>query len=127
MKEPIDEKRKKRAIQLYKKGELKIIEISNLLDISVPKLYSIFHEYRQKGLLEPKQGTNKERRKFTPEQEKQIAIDYYVNDLSHTEIRKKYNAHPMQLQRIRKQYAQIYGQKQSRSPIKHRDKQNRAI
>lgn len=127
MKTPIDKETEKRAIQLYKKGDLKIAEISNLLDISIPKLYAIFREYRAKGLLTAKQGTNANRRKFTPEQEKQIAIDYYVNDLSHTEIQKKYNAHPMQIQRIRNQYAPIYGQKQSRSPIKHRDGQNRAI
>lgn len=123
----IDDETKQKAVKMYRKGDLKVAEISNLLDVSISKLYSIFHEYRQKELLEPKQGANDERRKFTPEQEKQIAIDYYVNDLSHTEIQKKYNAHPMQLQRIRNQYAPIYGQKQSRSPIKHRDKQNRAI
>lgn len=123
----IDDETKQKAIKMYRKGELKIVEISNLLDISVPKLNAIYHECFNNGTLQPRQIYNIKKPKFTPEQEREIAIDYYVNDLSHTEIQKKYNAHPMQIQRIRKRYSSIYGQKQSRSPIKRRNRENSAI
>lgn len=111
MKQPISEESKQRAIKLYRKGELTIVEISNLVDISTSMLYKIFRESRDKGILEPRQGTIEERRKFTADQEQQIAIDYYEKDMSKNELVAKWNIHPMQMQRIRNKYKDIYGKK----------------
>ena len=106
---PISEETKQRAVAMYKKGELTVAEISNLVDVSVSHLNKIFREYIDKGVLTPRQATNKNNKKFTEEQERQIAIDYYENNLSANEVKKKWGIHPMQLQRIRNKYRSVYG------------------
>lgn len=107
----ISEESKQKAIKMYKKGELTVVEISNLVGISTSKLYKIFRECRDKGILEPRQGTNEERQKFTEEQEKEIATEYYETRITKDGLMVKWNIHPMQLQRIRNKYKGIYGRK----------------
>lgn len=111
MQHEISEESKQRAIKLYRKGELTVVEISNLVDISTSVLYKIFRECREKGILEPRQGTNEERQKFTADQEQQIAIDYYEHNMTIYQLEAKWNIHPMQLQRIRNKYRDVYGTK----------------
>lgn len=105
----ITEETKLKAVKMYKQGNLKVVEISNLLDVSTSVLYNTFKQYREKGLLQQRQGTNEERRKFTTDQERQIAIDYYENNLTLKQLQKKWNIHPMQLQRIRDKFRDQYG------------------
>lgn len=105
----ITEETKLKAVKMYKQGNLKVVEISNLLDVSTSVLYNTFKQYREKGLLQQRQGSNEERRKFTTDQERQIAIDYYENNLTLKQLQKKWNIHPMQLQRIRDKFRDQYG------------------
>ena len=111
MEHSISEYAKQMAIKMYRKGELTVVEISNLVDISVGVLYKIFRECREQGILTARMGTNAERQKFTADQEQEIAIDYYENDMTPKELNAKWNIHPMQLQRIRNKYKEIYGRK----------------
>ena len=123
MKHEISELSKQKAIQLYRKGELTVVEISNLVDISVSVLYKIFRECREQGILTARMGTNEERQKFTADQEQQIAIDYYENNMGKKEIQAKWNIHPVQMQRIRNKYKDIYGIKEN-APIRLREKRS---
>lgn len=123
MKHEISEESKQTAIKLYRNGELTIVEISNLVDISTSVLYKIFRDCREKGILQPRQGTNEERRKFTEEQERHIAIDYYENDMSTNKLIAKWNIHPVQMQRIRNKYRNIYGIKKN-APSHLREKKS---
>ena len=106
---PISEEVKQKAINMYRKGELTVAEISNLVDVSVSHLNKIFHDCIAKGILAPRQVNNKNNKKFTEEQERHIAIDYYENNLSSKEVKDKWGIHPMQLQRIRNKYKSVYG------------------
>lgn len=106
---PVSEETKQRAVAMYKKGELTVAEISNLVDVSVSHLNKIFREYIDKGVLTPRQATNKFNKKFSEDQERHIAIDYYEKNLSATEVKRKWNIHPVQLQRIRNKYKEMYG------------------
>lgn len=123
MKHEISELSKQKAIQLYRKGELTVVEISNLVDISVSVLYKIFRECREQGILTARMGTNEERQKFTADQEQQIAIDYYENNMGKKEIESKWNIHPVQMQRIRNKYRDIYGIKEN-APSRLREKKS---
>ena len=116
MKHEISEESKQKAIKLYRKGELTVVEISNLVDISISVLYKIFKQCREKGILEPRQGTNEERQKFTEEQEQHIAIDYYEKNMPTSQLMAKWGIHPVQLQRIRVKYRDIYGYKDTYKP-----------
>ena len=133
----ISTEQKQKAIHLYKKKSLTIPEISNLTNISLPALSVILRQAFEMGILKPrdvnkalhprtpngcgkpryipkgfgKGGRNKERKKFTEEEENQIAIDYYVKGLSNTEVKKKWGTHPMQIQYVRNKYSSIYGAK----------------
>lgn len=113
MKRPIEQQAIDKAIKMYRKGELKVVEISNLVDISVSSLNKIFKKCFDDGTLTPRQGSNEARRKFTEEQEHQIAIEYYKENVSGSKLKVKWNIHPMQLQRIRNKYKYIYGVKQN--------------
>ena len=113
MKIPTSEEIKDKAIKMYRKGELTVAEISNLVDVSVSHLNKIFHEAIAKGILQPRQATNKNNKKFTTEQERQIAIDYYENNFTFSKLKAKWNIHPMQLQRIRNKYKTMYGIKEN--------------
>lgn len=123
MKHEISELSKQKAIQLYRKGELTVVEISNLVDISVSVLYKIFRECREQGILEARLGTNEERQKFTADQERQIAIDYYEHNMGKKEMESKWNIHPVQMQRIRNKYRDIYGIKEN-APSRLREKKS---
>ena len=125
----ISDEQRERAVRLYKNKELTIPTISNLTDISVSELTEIFHEAFEQKRLKPRKellaltprtpngqgkkkehsgigkgGRNKELKKFTDEQEKEIALDYYERGLTLTEVKNKWGVHPMQMQRIRTQY-----------------------
>lgn len=126
------------AKRLYStKRGMTIAEISNLTNISVPKLTIIFRKAFKDGELTPraecralkprvpngqgksgyiatgigKGGRNKERKKFTEEQERQIAVDYYENGLTNRQLKEKYNIFPVQMQRIREKYGKDYPKK----------------
>lgn len=125
----ISDEQRERAVRLYKNRELTIPTISNLTDISVSELTEIFHEAFEQKRLKPRKellalkprtpngqgkkkepsgigkgGRNKERKKFTDEQEKEIALDYYERGLTTAELRSKWGIHPKQIQRIRTQF-----------------------
>lgn len=123
MRVPVSEETKQKAIKLYRKGELTVAEISNLVDVSVSHLNKIFHECVVKGTLLPRQATNKNNKKFTEEQERHIAIDYYENNLSANDVKKKWGIHPVQLQRIRNKYRSVYGIKPNAPCCFKRDSQ----
>lgn len=109
MKREISEEIKNKAIKMYRKGEYTNIEICNLLDISNSTLYKITRQHFQDGTLQRKLPSNTERQKFTEDEERQIAIDYYENNLSWSKLKAKWNIHPVQMQRIRNKYKDLYG------------------
>ena len=123
----ITEEQRTRAIRLYRNRELTIPEIANLTDLSTGKLSDIYREEFKAGRLKPrskdkalvkyettgeptrifgvgKGGRNKERKKFTDEQEQQIAQEYYELGFTLGEVIKKWGIHPKQMQRIRTKY-----------------------
>lgn len=127
MQVPISSEKVQRAIHLYKNGNLLISEISNLTDLSISSLTNIYRKCFENGTLKPRRpeialkprqpkGMGKPRyipkggnpKKFTEEQEKEIAIDYYVNDFSVPQLKQKWDIHPVQLQRIRKKFKDQY-------------------
>lgn len=126
------------AKRLYRtKKDMTIPEISNLTNISTPSLTLIFRQAFESGELKPraekralkprppkgqgtsgyvpsgvgKGGRNKERKRFSDEQEYQIAIDYYENGLTNRQLKEKYNIFPVQVQRIRQKYGKNYPRK----------------
>lgn len=133
----ITEETRNKAIRLYRNKTLTLREISNLVGLSEKTLQLFYREEFVKGTLKPRReafalkprvpngqgtsrymptgvgkgGRNKERKKFTDEQEREIAIDYYENGLTVPQIKEKWGLHPVQLQRIRKTYGQNYQQK----------------
>lgn len=131
---------KEKAVRLYKNPNLTIAEISNLTNISTDALAKIYRKEFANGTLTPRhehsalkprtpngQGksgyvpTGKKRgnpsfgsnKKFTHEQEVEIAKDYYENDLSMSQIKVKWGIHPMQMQRIRNEFRGKYGIKEN--------------
>lgn len=112
----ISTENKQKAIRLYKNKDLTITEISNITNISVPFLNKIYSECFKNGTLKPRNEgklNNSNKRKFTEEQEKEIAIDWYEKDLKLEQLKAKWNIHPVQLQRIRNKYRDIYGNKRT--------------
>lgn len=106
---------KQKAIRLYKNKDLTIEEIGNITDISKYYLFKLYRECFKNGTLKPRDEQKAliqpNEKKFTDEQEQEIAIDYYINDLSVPQLRQKWNIHPMQLQRIRNKFKDQYPQK----------------
>lgn len=125
----INEEQRERAIRLYKNKELTIPTISNLTDISVSELTEIFHEAFEQKRLKPRKelialkprtpngqgnkikpsgvgkgGRCKERKKFTDEQEKEIALDYYERGFTLSQLVDKWKVYPKQMQKIRNKY-----------------------
>lgn len=139
----ISPEQKQQAIKLYRNKNLTLYEISNLTDISLPQLTLIYRKAFETGVLTPRkperalkprvpngQGTSKklptgvgtggrnhERKKFTESQEKEIATDYYLHNLSFAKLKDKWGIHPMQLQYIRETYGKDYPNKKQ-SPTK---------
>lgn len=133
----ISEEKIQKAIRLYKNKDLTIREISNLCGISVSKLNIIYRECFANGKLKArsearalkkrtpngmgkgryiKKGYHSVNGKYTEEQEKQIAIDYYEKDMTNKQLKEKWNVHPVQMQRIRNKYRSIYGFKKNAPP-----------
>lgn len=133
---------KQKAIRMYRNKSLTIAEIANLTDISVPQLTKMFRDAFEMGLLKPRrtdfalknrvpngQGKSKYipkgtkthspnfHPKYTEEEQEQIAVDYYVNNLSVSQLKQKYSIHPMQLQVIRNKFSDIYGKKEGTRAI----------
>lgn len=151
----IKQEQKQKAIRLYINKTLTIREISNLTNISEPQLTKIFRECFKTGELKPrsqntalkpkpakgqgkskytpsgigKGGRNSERKKFTDEQEKEIALDYYERGFNCKEIKEKWGIHPMQMQRIRNTYGKKYAQKDDprKKPVLQFDKNGNFI
>lgn len=135
----ITEEQKQKAIRLYRRKDLTIQEIANLTDMSTSKVVLTCREAFKQGILTPRRpdfalkprvpngqgttkyvpsgvgkgGRNKERKKFTDEQEQEIAIDYYEKGLTVSQMKEKWGLHPVQLQRVRNKFGAIYGKKKS--------------
>lgn len=114
----LNEETRNKAIRLYRNKNLTLREIANLLGVNVRYLNQVYRAEFEKGTLKPRselkvgiKGNNEERRKFTAEQEQEIAHDYYVNDLPVKALLEKWGLHPMQLQRIRRNYGHNYPKK----------------
>lgn len=131
----LDEERVQKAIRMYRNKDLRIKEISNLTGISTAKLTLIYRECFKNGTLKPRnEGEALQNRvpngqgkgayvkkgreehflrlsKFSPEEQKEIAEDYYVNGYSKSKLVEKWGIHPVQLQRIREKFGSVYGKK----------------
>lgn len=150
----IKQEQKEKAIRLYRNKNLTIREISNLTDISEPQLTKEFRKAFETGELKPRKqdkalkprvpdgqgkkyapsgvgkgGRNHERKKFTDEQEQEIALDYYERGFNCKQIIEKWNIHPMQMQRIRNTYGKKYGEKGDprKKPVLQYDKDGNFI
>lgn len=132
----ISVEQKQRALKLYRNKNITIPEISNLTDISIPKLSVLFRQAFEMGVLKPRderkalkskvpsgQGAKKPkthekagnpnfRPKYTKEQEKEIALDYYERGYTLAKLKEKWKIHPMQLQHIREVYGNNYDKKE---------------
>lgn len=144
MREPISEEQINTAIRLYKRKDLTLNEIANLVDLSTGSLTKIYRSAFRENKLKPRypdfalkprvpngQGTSKyiptgigkggrnhEKKKFTDAEEEQVAKDYYENGYTMVAIQEKYGfIHPMQMQRIRNRFASVYGKKRTK-PMK---------
>lgn len=155
MREPISEEQINTAIRLYKRKDLTLNEIANLVDLSTGSLTKIYRSAFRENKLKPrypdfalkprvpngqgttkyiptgigKGGRNHEKKKFTDAQEEQIAKDYYENGYTMQAIREKYGVHPMQMQYIRNRFSSVYGRKKTRisTPVLQFDKQGNFI
>lgn len=132
-----------RAKRMYKSKKYTLTEISNLLNISVNSILKSVIEAIKQGELKAKSpcackprtpngqgkqwvqckgvgkgGRNKERKKFTPEQELEIAKQYFENGLTAKQVMAQYGVHPEQMQHIRKTYGQQFASKQKGRPRK---------
>ena len=152
----ISEKQINLAIELYKRKDLTLKEIANLVDLSTGSLTKIYRRAFRENKLKPRypdfalksrvpngQGTTKyipsgigkggrnyEKKKFTYAQEEQIAKDYYENGYTMVEVQEKYGfVHPMQMQYISNRFASVYGKKKTRvsTPVLQFDKQGNFI
>lgn len=107
------------------------------MNISEPQLFVIFRQAFELGILKPrnenialkprvpngqgkskyiptgvgKGGANCKRKKFSDEQEQEIAKDYYENGFTLKQLKEKWQIHPVQLQRIRNTYGKNYAPK----------------
>lgn len=155
MRESISEEQINTAIRLYKRKDLTLNEIANLVDLSTGSLTKIYRSAFRENKLKPrnpdfalkprvpngqgttkyiptgvgKGGRNHEKKKFTDAQEEQIAKDYYENGYTMQTIQEKYGVHPMQMQYIRNRFASVYGKKKTRvsTPVLQFDKEGNFI
>ena len=113
-------------------------EICNLLGISKTLVSQICKEEFEKGTLVPRRektalknrtpngqgkdyspsgigkgGRNCEKKKFTAEQEQQIIVDYYENDMTWAELQEKWGIKSPTMQVLRKRAELIYGKKKT--------------
>lgn len=127
---------RQKAIRLYKNKDLTIPEISNLTSLAIPTLSKIYRQAFDGGVLKPRhehsalkprtpKGQGKPRkkggkvgnptfgsnRKFTHEQEIEIAKDYYERGLSNSQLKAKWDINPPTMQRIRNEFRKKYGVK----------------
>lgn len=151
----ITKEQQQTAIRLYRRKDLTLNEIANLVDLSTGSLTKIYRSAFRENKLKPrypdfalkprvpngqgttkyiptgigKGGRNHEKKKFTDAQEEQIAKDYYENGYTMQAIREKYGVHPMQMQYIRNSFASVYGKKKTRisTPVLQFDKQGNFI
>lgn len=110
----LSNEQKQKALRLYKNKSLTIKEIANLCDMSEQWLCFIVKQAIKDGTLKPRDATRSlvfHQKRFTNEQLKQVAIDYYENGLTQEQIKAKWNIHPMQIQRMRQVYGEQYGGK----------------
>ena len=83
---------KQKALRLYKNKSLTIKEIANLCDMSDVWLYALAQQAIKDGTLKPRDATRSQvfhQKRFTNEQLKQVAIDYYENGLTQVQIKTK--------------------------------------
>ena len=126
----ITEETRNKAIRLYRNKALTLTEIANLIGTNIRYLNFIYKEEFEKGTLNPRRPekvgesrNNQERRKFTAEQEQEIAHEYYNSTCTATEFMAKWGLHPMQLQRIRKTYGANYQKKKAGRRKENKDEQ----
>ena len=139
----ISKEAREKAIRLYNNKNLNLKELSNLCNMSISTLTRIYKEEFEKGMLKPRRpqfalknrvpngqgkqwcgikgvghgGRSKEHKKYSPEQELEIAKDYYENNFSVDELKMKWGIHPMQIQRMRNQFGHIYGKKKGKGGV----------
>ena len=111
----IDELTINKMLKMYKEQNYTAQETANILGLSAA-IVLYYVKKSEGGTRKYKDnyrggGYAEKKRKFTDEQEHTIAEDYYLNGLSATQIMEKYNAHPMQIQRVRRRYASEFGTK----------------
>lgn len=127
-----------RLIYYYSKKHFVLDEICNLLGISKTLVSQICKEEFEKGTLVPRRektalknrtpngqgkdyspsgigkgGRNCEKKKFTAEQEQQIIVDYYENDMTWAELQEKWGIKSPTMQVLRKRAQLIYGKKKT--------------
>lgn len=124
-----------KLIYYYSKKNFVLDEICNLLGISKTLVSQICKEEFKKGTLTPRKssalknrlpngqgkkyqptgvgsgGRNCERKKFTAEQEQQIIVDYYENNLNWSELREKWGINGGTMKVLRDKAEPIYGKK----------------
>ena len=134
----ITPKTRDRVIYYYSKRHFVLDEICNLLGISKTLVSQICKEEFEKGTLVPRRektalknrtpngqgkdyspsgigkgGRNCEKKKFTAEQEQQIIVDYYENDMTWAELQEKWGIKSPTMQVLRKRAELIYGKKKT--------------
>lgn len=138
----LTEEMKRKLKNMYNNRNLKIPEIANLSGVGLSTLTLFYHECFEAGELKPRKAQialkprpkvkkesvssglprgQRKSKKFTDEQDQQIAIDYYENDLTIKELQEKWGIWPKQVQRIRREYGWKYPKKTT-VPKKWRNK-----
>lgn len=117
MKKLITPEMVEKIVSMYNSGNYTRNEIANLLNISVSTVSLKMRGRRVPGMVYGTGGGYcQSHKKYTSDQEAEIAKDYYENGLTTKEIIDKWGAHPVQLQKIRNLFGAQYGQKAKGKP-----------
>ena len=115
MSKRIAPEKQKGIMRMYKKGDCTMQEIANIMNVSYSYVYATIRALAEEYGIQRGNSTGggywQKVLKFKPEQEAQIAKEYYEDGETAVAVMRKWGCHPVQLQRIRKKYGQIYGAK----------------
>lgn len=126
----ISPEQRQKAIKLYRNKGLTLREIANLCDISLPSLEILVRQAVEIGILKPRDIFRKEQSKetkFTDDQLREIANDYYEKKMTRPQLEEKWGIHPMQLQRVRNRFANQYEPKVIYKEVCQYDKKGNLI
>ena len=110
----IKEEVAERIRKMYRAKKYTKTEIANLLNVSVSFINkcTVGEEKPDRSCgLGRGGGYWKTYKKFTDEQEAEMAKDYYEVGLSAVALMQKWGAHPVHVQKMRNKYSKLYGQK----------------